>query len=149
MHVSVEINPKSYNYYFGPVFLQFDSLQQSLVDDFKIYKATGKLPDYFGRDTEYVRPDEIQGSGLMHIHLAIGDQKFGPLPKHADPANGKSIQWHRTSDAALLYSQNLFDENSYSLIAIFHPGAHSKAQNEDRMKILATYSREFRETFPD
>ncbi|QIU89383.1 type II toxin-antitoxin system YafO family toxin [Yokenella regensburgei] len=141
MHVTVECNRESYDYYLSPVFAQFPTLEAALLQDFKIYKETGKLPDYFGRDTAYDRPDDIQDSGLWHIHLSLGGDKF------KDQAIGgqdqKTIQWNRTSDTALVYARGLIDENSYSLIAVFTPPAHNKAQNYDRMRILAGYARTF------
>ncbi|MEJ8324409.1 type II toxin-antitoxin system YafO family toxin [Kosakonia sacchari] len=143
MHVTADYNPKSYGYYLSPVFVDFPELKKTLLEDFKIYKATGTLPHYFGRDTAYDRPEDIQDSGLFHIHLAIGDDKFSDPPKGADLTDGKTIQWYRRSDTALVYARNLLDENSYSLIAVFTPPAHNKAQDYDRMRILASYAREF------
>lgn len=146
MHVSVEYNQKSFGFFFSPVFVDFPDLQQTLQDDFARYKDTGALPDYFGRDTAYDRPDDIKDSGLMHIHLCIDGKQFDAPPKGADLRDPKTVQWYRTSNTALVYAQNLLDENSYSLIALFHPVAHFNAQNYDRMRILAAYAREFRDS---
>ncbi|HFR4133256.1 type II toxin-antitoxin system YafO family toxin [Raoultella ornithinolytica] len=145
MHVTVECNPQSYEYYLSPVFVRFPSLEASLLEDFRMYKATGVLPHYFGRDTTYDRPVEIQDSGLWHIHLSLGDDGFLPPPKNANLQDPKEMQWYRRSDTALVYAKGLIDENSYSLIAVFTPPAHDKANNLDRMKILAGYAREFSE----
>lgn len=145
MHVTVEYNESSYGYFFAPVFVEFPSLKQSLLDDFAIYKATGKLPGYFGRDTGYDRPPDIKDAELMHLHLALGANSFSAPPKSANLSDPKTVQWHRTSNTALVYSQNLYDENRYSLIALFHPVAHMSANNDDRMRRLAQYSRDFRE----
>ncbi|OMQ26916.1 type II toxin-antitoxin system YafO family toxin [Serratia oryzae] len=143
MYVTVECNPKSYEYYLSPVFATFPTLQESLERDFKAYKETGLLPDYFGRDTAYDKPDDIQDSGLWHIHLAIGEDKFSKPPVSADLEDPRVVQWYRTSDTALVYAKGLVDENSYSLIAVFTPSAHWKARDFDRMRILAGYAREF------
>lgn len=145
MHVTVEYHPKSYGYYLSPVFVTFPALEKSLIADFEIYKATGNLPHYFGRDTAYDRPEDIQDSGLFHIHLALDNDTFSAPPPGADLTDRKTVQWYRTSDTALVYAQNLLDENRYSLIAVFTPPAHDKAKNYDRMRILADYAREFSE----
>lgn len=142
MHVTVTYNVKSYDFFFKPIFVEFPHLKQSLLDDFSAYKATNQLPHYFGRDTDYARPAEIQGSGLMHIHLGLHEQKL--VTPQGKPIDSSTPQWDRTSDSALLYAQNLFDENQYSLIALFDPLAHSKAQNFERMKLLASYASEFK-----
>lgn len=147
MHVTVEYNASSYSYFFAPVFVHFPSLEQSLLDDFRAYKATGKLPDYFGRDTGYDRPPDIKDAELMHLHLQLGPNIFTAPPKNANLTDPKTVQWHRTSNSALVYSQNLIDENRYSLIALFHPVAHMSANNDQRMRVLAQYSRDFRSSF--
>ncbi|RPH30468.1 hypothetical protein EHN07_02205 [Buttiauxella warmboldiae] len=143
MHITVDYNRDSYGYYLSPVFVQFPSLEKTLLEDFKLYKATGKLPDYFGRDTAYDRPNDIQDSGLWHIHLSLGNDKFKVNPKSRTATDQKTMQWNRTSDTALVYAKGLLDENSYSLIAVFTPSAHNKAKDYDRMRILAEYARKF------
>ncbi|HEY0209503.1 type II toxin-antitoxin system YafO family toxin [Acerihabitans sp.] len=143
MHITVEYNVDSYEYYLSPVFLQFPGLDKTLLEDFRNYKATGKLPDYFGRDTAYDRPDDIQDSGLWHVHLSINGDRFITPPRHANLADPVVLQWYRTSDTALVYAKSLLDENSYSLIAVFTPPAHRKANDEDRMRRLADYARKF------
>jgi mRNA interferase YafO len=143
LRVTVDYNTDSFEYYLSPVFVEFPSLRQSLLEDFIQYKETGKLPHYFGRDTAYDRPDDIQDSGLMHIHLELGDDKFEAPPKHVDLSDPKTLQWYRRSDTSLVYAQAVSDENCYSLIAVFTPPAHTKAQNYDRMRILANYARIF------
>lgn len=143
MHITVDYNRDSYDYYLSPVFVQFPSLEKTLLEDFKLYKATGRLPDYFGRDTAYDRPDDIQDSGLWHIHLSLGNDEFKVDPNSRAVDDQKTIQWNRTSDTALVYARGLLDENSYSLIAVFTPPAHNKAKNYDRMRILAGYARGF------
>ncbi|EDT3652781.1 hypothetical protein ZU64_002388 [Salmonella enterica subsp. diarizonae] len=144
MQITVEYNQDSYDYFFSPVFVEFPDLKQTLVDDFIIYKSTGALPDYFGRDTSYHRPPDIEDAGLMHLHLALGKNDFDQLKKGVDVSTLQKLQWHKTSNTALVYSQNLFDESRYSFIALFHPVAHMSANNEDRMRVLASYSRKFR-----
>lgn len=142
MHVTVTYNVNSYDFFFRPIFVEFPHLKQSLLDDFLAYKATNQLPHYFGRDTDYARPEDIIGSGLMHIHLGLHEKKLlTPRGKEIDTS---TPQWDRTSDSALLYAQNLLDENQYSLIALFDPLAHKKAQDYERMRLLASYAKEFR-----
>ena len=143
MHITADYNPDSYGYYLSPVFVSFPDLAKTLLEDFKNYKATGKLPDYFGRDTAYDRPEDIQDSGLWHIHLELSGDKFPTPSKSANSNDQQTIQWNRTSDTALIYARGLIDENSYSLIAVFTPPAHNKARDYDRMRILAGYARNF------
>lgn len=143
MLVSAHYNTDSYAYYLSPIFVQFPELEKTLLEDFIAYKSTGKLPDYFGRDTAYDRPDDIQDSGLWHIHLELDNDKFKVPSSSATPVDTKTMQWSRKSDTALVYAKGLLDENSYSLIAVFTPPAHDKARNYDRMRILAGYARTF------
>jgi len=138
MHVTVTYNVKSYDFFFKPIFVEFPDLKQSLLDDFQAYKATNELPHYFGRDTDYERPVEIVGSGLMHIHLGLHEKKL--ITPQGQPVVESTPQWDRTSDSALLYAQNLYDENQYPL-------AHRKAQDYERMRLLASYASEFRNRF--
>lgn len=145
MSVSAEYNPNSREYYVDPVFDTYPRLEASLLEDFIIYKSTGKLPDYFGRDTLYDDPEDIQDAELRHIHLQLGDDVFKPTPTWVNLADSQSVQWERTSDTALVYAQNLHDEKSYTLIAVFTPPAHNKARNYSRMRILAGYARDFSE----
>lgn len=150
MQITVTYNPHTYEKFFAPVFARFPQLEQSLVDDFIHYKATGQLPHYFGRDTLYDRPEDIKDAQLWHLHLEIGANKF-PLPTYPNGKNFASsdqatLQWYRTSDSCLVYTQNLINENAYSLIAVFHPWAHSEAQNYKQIRALATVAREFRES---
>lgn len=145
MHITVDYNLDSYDYYLAPVFVSFPELEKTLLTDFLKYKSTGDLPHYFGRDTTYDRPADIQGSGLWHIHLALGSDGFKLKGNAASPSDQKTIQWNRTSDTALVYAKGLIDENSYSLIAVFTPSAHDKANNCDRMRVLAGYARDFSE----
>lgn len=149
MHLSVTYNPKTYDRFFAPVFTKFPSLEQSLLDDFVIYKATGKLPHYFGRDTLYDRPDEVKDAHMWHIHLELGMNKFEPpitpKGKHARKPDQATVQWHRTSDTCLVYVQNILDENQYSLLAVFHPWAHAEGQDYRQMRELAAVAKEFRE----
>lgn len=90
MQVTVEYNQDSFDYFFSPVFVEFPDLKQTLVDDFIIYKSTGTLPSYFGRDTSYHRPPDIEDAGLMHLHLAIGENKFEPIKMAQISAHRKS-----------------------------------------------------------
>ena len=91
MHVTVTYNVKSYDFFFKPIFLEFPHLKQSLLDDFSAYKATNQLPHYFGRDTDYARPADIQGSGLMHIHLGLHENKL--LTPQGKQIDSSTPQW--------------------------------------------------------
>jgi len=148
LQVSVEYNVQTYEKFFQPVFLRFPALEQTLLDDFKLYKETQTLPHYFGRDTLYDRPEDIQDAKLWHLHLAVGNNKFPAptVPKGKPPvlANAATLQWSRTSNSCLVYTQHLLDETSYSLIALFHPYAHADGRDYKLMRELAQVSRDFR-----
>lgn len=150
MQISVTYNPQTYDRFFAPVFVQFPGLEQSLLDNFATYKAAGKLPDIFGRDTLYDRPEDIKDAQLWHMHLEVGNNKFpkptAPRGKKNPPPDQATIQWFRTSDTCLVYAQNILDEHSYSLLAVFHPWAHAQGQDYKQMRELAVIAREFRET---
>ena len=146
MKINVSYNPETYDYYCAPVFLQFPSLEQDLLNDFARYKETGVLAHYFGRDTDYSRPDEIAGRGLMHLHVKLGNNDFDSLPKFIDKNDKQQLQWYRTTNSAVVYSQNIISENHYSIIAVFHPYAHLNANNDERMKKLADVATRFRES---
>jgi len=150
LHITATYNAHTYDRYFAPVFARFPTLEQSLLEDFITYKATGKLPHYFGRDTLYDRPDEIKAVQLRHMHFELGNNMFKPLaelggkrPHTPDPS---TVQWYKTSDTCLVYIQNIVDEHCYSLLAVFHPWAHAEGQDYKQMKELAAIAEKFRVT---
>lgn len=141
-HVDASINPSTRDDFFADAFLRFPELEASIILDFKRYKATGELPNYFGRDVAYTQPYGAFKSGLMHIHLCLPPNTFSdkkPQPdrvcKRGDPEN----------DACLVYVQGELYENRYSLIAIMHPDAHTKAREHGLMSYLARVAQEFKD----
>lgn len=134
--LDVSINPECLGY-FKPIFDDYPDLEKILITDFINYKEGNNIPHYFGRDAAYVKPYSAHKAGLMHIHLALP-------PKVFDQNKGL---YYRTSDTALVYVQAGCDINKYSLLAIFHPDAHSKARNESMMKKLASIAQRFVDEF--
>ncbi|WP_317987433.1 type II toxin-antitoxin system YafO family toxin [Photorhabdus antumapuensis] len=113
-----------------------------MLRDFKHYKETGEVPDYFGRDVAYTQPEAAYKSCMMHIHLCFPPDSF---PKNR-------VQYYRTcksnspeNDACLVYVQGLLEENKYSLLAIMHPDVHGKARNPKIMSYLARIAQDFRD----
>jgi mRNA interferase YafO len=143
--VIVEYNKDSYDFYLKQVFNGFPGLEQQLLDDFIIYKSTGRLPDYFGRDTLYTDPSDIQDAELRHIHFEVGNDKF-KLPTGWRNLTSQQLQWVKTTNTALVYTKHLLNEDHYSLIAVFTPLAHMKARDYGRMRVLAGYARKFHES---
>ncbi|HGL3854427.1 TPA: type II toxin-antitoxin system YafO family toxin [Klebsiella aerogenes] len=151
MQISVTYHSQTYDRFFAPVFAVFPDLEQSILKDFALYKSTGMLPTYFGRDTLYDRPEDIQKAKMWHLHLEIGGNKFPPpyAPKgrKAPQPDQQTLQWSRTSDSCLVYAQNEMNENCYSLLAVFHPYAHAEAQDYRQLRELAGLAQDFREKF--
>ncbi|EQC00044.1 MULTISPECIES: type II toxin-antitoxin system YafO family toxin [Photorhabdus] len=140
--VDVSINEYTRKDFFDDVFLKHPDLEQAILQDFKHYKETGEVPDYFGRDVAYTQPEAAYKSCMMHIHLCFPPDSF--------PTN--RVQYYRTcksnspeNDACLVYVQGLLEENKYSLLAIMHPDAHGKARNPKIMSYLARIAQNFRD----
>ena len=106
---------------------------RSFVDTFKHYKAdTITLPGSFGKDVPYSETGAAKDSELWHMHLAEGV----PFPT-------TQRQDSRTSDRHLVYCQGIFNENSYFLLAILDPDAHSRARTGE-MASLADLAEDLR-----
>lgn len=142
----VEINPETYEDLFQPILTAYPDLLDSLVADFASYIDSDRLalPEYFGCDVAYTQPEEAYRAGLMHIHLAIPPVRF---PSKKPQADRKCPRGDAAQDAALVYTQGLYDEDRYSLIAILHPGAHGKARDRLIMQRLARVAARFRDTY--
>ncbi len=112
----------------------------ALQSDFKNYKATGKVPDTFGRDALYNHTNSlpiIKSEEVAHIHLTDNDN---PWPLH-------TLQFNRTSDEHLIYCQGYFDKNCYLLMAILTPDAHEQALNRTIMYNLGKMAEKFRNQY--
>jgi mRNA interferase YafO len=144
MTITVEYSSDTYDDLFKDVLDQYPKLEKNLLEDFRTYIASNRnlLPDYFGRDTSYTQPYEAFIACLMHIHIAIPPLVF---PKNK-PQYDRTCPGDPAKDAALVYVNGLLDEDHYVLIALLHPGAHSKARNEKVMKRLAAVAKDFRDT---
>ncbi|EQC00760.1 type II toxin-antitoxin system YafO family toxin [Photorhabdus temperata] len=75
MSLNVSINPKTKKELFDEVIAKFPDLEKKIINDFRTYKETGVVPDYFGRDVCYTQPQLALDVGLMHIHIAIPPAK--------------------------------------------------------------------------
>ena len=112
----------------------------ALVNDFKRYKLTEIVPEYFGRDVPYDHPNTLPvvlAEEIQHIHLGSEDKPF-PINK---------IQFHKTSDIHLVYCQGVSNENCYLLMAILAPDAHEQAKSRDIMYKLGVMAEQFRNHF--
>ncbi|MNE94220.1 mRNA interferase YafO [compost metagenome] len=79
----------------------------------------------------------------MHIHIAIPPTKF---PTNRPQADRKCPMDPRT-DAALVYTQGLYDEDRYSLLAMLYPEAHGKARDRQIMNYLVDVAKRFRNEY--
>ena len=147
MTVTVEYNAETYKELFQPITSQYPGLLNGIITDFKSYIESSRLkvPRYFGCDVPYVKHQGAYKAGLMHIHLAIPPVVFPEGRPQADRKCPKNDD--PTQDAALVYVQGLYDENRYSLLAILHPGAHSKANDKKIMNYLSAVAERFRDKF--
>ncbi|TPD93606.1 hypothetical protein FJP68_14555 [Pantoea vagans] len=141
-HIEVSINPNTKENFFSEVFLRFPELETSILQDFQRYKATGELPNYFGRDVAYTQPHSAFRSGLMHIHLCLPPNSF---PKKRPQSDRVCKRDDPEQDACLVYVQGELYEDRYSLIAIMHPNAHEMARQHDVMSYLSRVAQEFRD----
>ncbi|HHJ4352028.1 TPA: type II toxin-antitoxin system YafO family toxin [Citrobacter freundii] len=142
MHLEASINPATKAEFFDEVFLKFPELEASIIDDFLRYKATGDLPQYFGRDVAYTQPYGAFRAGLMHIHLCLPPNKF---PENRPQPDRVCNKGDPNNDACLVYVQGELYENKYSLIAIMHPDAHGKARKHDVMSYLARIAQNYKD----
>lgn len=142
----VELNSETFEDLFQPILASYPDLLNSLLVDFATYIDSDRLvlPEYFGCDVAYTQPEEAYRAGLMHIHLAIPPVRF---PNKKPQSDRKCPKGDPLQDAALVYVQGLYDEDRYSLIAILHPGAHSKARDRQVMQRLARVAKRFRDKY--
>lgn len=141
----VEYNAETYEDLFKPILDSYPDLLSGIISDFKMYidSDRAKLPHYFGCEVAYTQPEEAYIEGLMHIHLAIPPVTF---PENRPRGDRKCPKGDPMKDAALVYARGLYEEDRYTLIAILHPDAHSKARDRKIMKHLAAVAKRFRES---
>ncbi|NWC26898.1 type II toxin-antitoxin system YafO family toxin [Pseudomonas tolaasii] len=146
MPAIVEFNADTYEELFKPIIQSYPELLVGILSDFKSYIDSDRieLPAYFGCEVAYTQPEEAYKEGLMHIHLAIPPVTF---PEDRPRGDRKCPMGDPMKDAALVYAQGLYEEDRYTLIAILHPGAHSKARQRSIMKCLAAAARRFRDMY--
>jgi len=115
-----------------------EATAQNIVKIFKEYKTTGIIPKNFGRDVAYDLVKSIQATGLRHIHVRDSTSTHWNL---------RTVQFHKTSDTALVYCQGNLDKNTYLLIAFFE-NAH-KIAREDMLYLmkLGDKAEEFRSKY--
>lgn len=146
MAVIVEFNPETYEKLFVSVLSDYPDLLDNLVADFTRYIETNRfeIPNYFGRDAAYVKPHGAITSGLMHIHIALPPTVFAKgRPQHDRTCRVGAPD----KDAALVYTQGLYEDDRYSLIALLHPDAHSKARERRVMNYLVAVANRFRDQY--
>ncbi len=106
--------------------------RKKLVEQFKEYKSKNVLPTSFGRDAPLQRPSDALFAGIQHLHI-------GSFNKITD-------QYYRTSDDWLIYATGMFTD-SYLLIDILSPDAHTRAENFDVMSRYIKLGNSFRNQF--
>lgn len=146
MSVVVEFNSETYEALFQDVLTDYPGLLSTIVSDFTRYISSDRLwlPRYFGREAADVKPEAALDAGLMHIHIALPPTVFPEKrPQHDRTCPMGSPQ----QDAALVYTQGLFEENRYSLIAFLHPNAHGKAREREIMNYLVRVANRFRDRY--
>lgn len=145
IEVEVDFHKDTYNTYVAHVESKYAGFSVSLLNDFKRYKQSfgDNLPDYFGRDSFYHSPPAVANC-LQHIHLCLPPRKFGK----------KTPQYERTCrvgrpqhDIALVYAQNKYDPNKYTIIGVLTPDAHAAARNDPLMMKLGGIARTFQNKF--
>ena len=113
----------------------------TLVEDFRGYKAGGGLPDLLGRDVPYDHPHTlpiIKNEEVWHLHLADPEQPWPTL---------QLMQLKKTSDIHLVYCQGGIDQSLYLLMTILSPNAHDQANNNTLMFQLGTMAENFRNRY--
>ncbi|HCE1991175.1 TPA: type II toxin-antitoxin system YafO family toxin [Vibrio parahaemolyticus] len=93
---------------------------EALKNKFSEYKEKGMQPHDFGRDTTFDFPEKLRLSGLRHIHIKDKTSKRWNLKKFA---------FDKTSNTALIYSSNYFDDNCYLLIGLLDNAHHAYKNN--------------------
>ena len=140
--VRVEFHPETFEALFTETLQVYPGLAQALLEDFRLYKQTNKLPAYFGRDAPYVQPVAAFNARLMHIHLRFPPEQF---PKHLPQIDRVCRKGAPDKDAALIYVRGWIDEDHYCLLGVLHPDAHAKARGEKIMRYLARLAQKFRD----
>lgn len=115
-----------------------EHMLSKLIDDFKIYKTTGKLPDLFGRDVPYNFPFSVREAGLQHIHVKDAKAKNWHIQK---------ISFNKTSDTALIYCQGAIQSNCYLLIAVLENAHQTYRSMPLYLAELGDVAEKFRESF--
>lgn len=107
-----------------------------LVARFREYKSTGIKHVTFGRDSEYTFPPNVVAAELKHIHIKDGTSRNWHL---------KKIDFHMTSNTALVYCEGYFHKNYYCLLG-FSATAH-ETFNSSYLSFLAREAEKFRGKF--
>ncbi|MDG3088123.1 type II toxin-antitoxin system YafO family toxin [Vibrio hannami] len=105
---------------------------KKLVEQFKLYKSEGVVPDSFGKDASLTRPRDALYAGIQHMHIG-----------HFNKVNN---QFHRTSDDWLIYAEGLFSD-SYLLIEVLSPDAHDRSENLEVMSRYIKLGNAFRNKY--
>jgi len=127
----------------------FPGLMANLESDFTEYMHyflgdSETIPARFGKDSPYTKPGIIASAGLMHIHICV-PPRVGFSSKRLDKRVCLVSEPER--DAALVYTQHLYDEERYCILALLYPYAHKLADEKGSLiQYLANLSRQFRES---
>lgn len=131
----VEINPETREKFLEPSFLKYPGLEEQLIAEFKYCKDNNVTTEVFGNDSHFPFPDCAVKAQLYRIHIKLpGDP---PWPSRA-------TDFQKKSDTYLVYAQNLWDDNHYSILAVLNP-AHTLMPNNNTG--LITYFSECAERY--
>lgn len=142
MAVEVVFHPDLWQKYEECLDRDLRDLLADIAEDFRIYKAEGRLPDYFGRDAPYTEPHTAFTAQLMHIHIAVPPVEFNANHFQDDRCcpRGEPHQ-----DAALVYCRGELERDRYCLLALLWPDAHGEARKRELMAGLARFAQKWRD----
>ncbi len=109
-----------------------------LKEMFVKYKKTGVVDPSFGRDVPFEFPSSIANSGLKHIHIKDKTSQNWHL---------KKIQFHKTSDTALIYCEGFYDKSCFLLLGFIENAHETYRLNRDYLRNLAKIADKFRDKY--
>jgi mRNA interferase YafO len=115
------------------------TLLAAIRDRFLDYKQTGKVPDTFGRDVQYTRPESVKESDLWHIHIKDATSRNWEKPW---------IQvFNMTSDTALIYTMGAKNPGHYLIISIIENAHTYYGGTEKYLRAMAEIARNFQKYY--
>jgi mRNA interferase YafO len=145
--LSVEYHPDS-KHLFEQFDTDFPGLTDNIKEDFadfiRYLRGDGEsIPRRYGRHGPYSWPKSIASLNLMHVHICV-PPRHGFVGNFLDQRACRDNEPER--DAALVYTEHMYDEGRFCLLALLYPEAHSQARNEQVMRHLADLARRFHDS---